>query len=796
MAEPPSVRDEREFRAFVEEQPLAWTMPSQPALVGLFLGTRDEPGAPTRTLRDDERLWEAWWRDELSLGDTVRAGRRTATVGRLLAASLLTAGVRDEALTTAWTHASVECWLREVARSTHVEVAARCAGALERLGDAWLARSGASWGIDDLAPPAAKAEALTEAWQKIAKVTAAYEEGTITEGERYNVAVEAWTAAVDRVGEATRETGRGGAWEAFSQTARGAAAERRRVCAMVGQVKTLWGEVIERCVTRGFGEGVDPHGMFLHARQRRLDEVTDRERFGELGEFSTELRRALGAVRVVSRDCGTTRGVTLRDPADAEVLALPLYERALGRVLAADIVTAGGEVLARAGEVVGPRHRAVWERVDEVSIRSLATCDESEGVCARCYGLDPDEGTVVLPGDPVGLRAAWGLSSPFARLPRQWRYFRIFGGSPSGWSRRTAPMGGVVSVPRGLFAKGRAVRAGTIRLAGADGATAAVLVREGDLSCVADGDRVERGAGLVQMARAWGRVRVAAIPEGVKAVLTLGPEVPPEAVVRIAGKHGAPDAWVLCGGERRERIRLVLRAVEPDDGRAWTIPLDPGQWLQTPLGSLVERGDTIAMSGWVHARFGDVDSTLREVRDHLDLARADVSTHSPCDGEVVRLDPGWVVVRSFAGREYWLRGRRPAIAVRLGSVVVRGEPITYGATSLRRLLRVVGEEAVAALIAEAFEHHAAWGKVPFARVHAELLARAMLSWRRVRRPGDTGLKRNAVVSRAECERAQREAVARGGRPAEVVPVVQGIGRIVGRRWMLAHRDRAARRGEE
>ncbi len=90
MAKPPTVRDERDFKAFVAEQPLAWTMPSQPALMGLHLGTHAEPAASTRTLRDDERLWEAWWRDELSLDDTVRAGRRTATVGRLLASSFCT----------------------------------------------------------------------------------------------------------------------------------------------------------------------------------------------------------------------------------------------------------------------------------------------------------------------------------------------------------------------------------------------------------------------------------------------------------------------------------------------------------------------------------------------------------------------------------------------------------------------------------------------------------------------------------------------------------------------------------
>ncbi len=361
--------------------------------------------------------------------------------------------------------------------------------------------------------------------------------------------------------------------------------------------------------------------------------MAERERLDELSEFSAELRRALGAVRVVSHDCGSTRGVILRDPADPEVLAPPLHERALGRVLADDVVTHAGEVLARAGEVIGPRHHAVWDRVDEVSIRSLATCGESDGVCARCYGLDPDEGTIMQP-------------------------------------------------------------------------------------------------------------------------------------------------------------------VEPDDGREWTIPIDAGHWLQTPLGSVVERGDEIAVGGWVHARFGDADCTLHEVRDHLDLARGDVSTPSPCDGVVLRLDTGRVVVRSFAGREYSLRGRRPTFAVRAGDLVVRGEPLTYGATSQRRLLRIVGEEAVAALITETIEHHAVWGKVPFARVHAELLARAMLSWRRVRRPGDTGLTRNAVVSRAKCDRVQRETIARGGQPAEVVPIIKGLGRLAGRRWMLTHRERMARRDDE
>ncbi len=596
------------FREVFDAGAAAWVMPSRASLMGLHLGTREAAGGAVRAFRDDARLWEAYWRDELPLGGAARAAGRVGTVGRLLASSLLPRCVRDEALDAPWTWALVYRWLREAARAHHVEVAARCSHALERLGDAWLSRSGASWCADDLRAPAVKRDAVDEALRFERAVTDQYQEGQITDGERYNKIVDGWSYAAERVASAACDEGRGGLLDAYAQAERGRSTTQRRLCGMVGLVAKPTGEVVERPVAHSFGEGLDAHEVFVYATGRRAFELGERARFREIGELFEELCVALGDLRVVSRDCGAAEGVTLTDPDERDALRAPLYERAEGRTLARDLVNGDAEPVASIGDAVGPEHRGAWLDVSEVTIRAATTCREPEGVCAACYGRDPDDGTLVRVGAYVGLRAAWAVASLMARMPGQWGYDR------SVWSVRA----------------------------------------------------------LLDVAR---------------------------------------------GGERL----------------------------------------------------------------------------SPCDGVVTEAGGGLITVAGAGGRTWRLRARQRTFR-RVGDVVCRGDALIEGTESLRQRLRIMGEAWVAERLVGEFEHHAAWGGHALSRVHWELVARAMLAWRRVRDPGDTGLRRDEVLSRAEYERAQRETIARGGRPAEVVTVIRGVGRMAGRAWMLTHRERMEARG--
>lgn len=796
MGEATSTRSIERIRAVRGTVPDTWVTPSQHALLGLLLGTRGTTGLATRALRDDARLWEAYWRDELSLDDTVRVGPRVATVGRLLAASLLPERVRPEPLAEPWTAPRVQRWLREVARVAHVEVAARCSTALEALGAAWLGRSGASPCIDDLRAPPTKWATIAAARARVAGVEAEYVDGLITDGERYNRNVDCWSALTEEVVRAALETSDGSVFDVMARSSRGGRTQvHRRMRAMVGIVAKSSGEIVERPVLHSSGEGLDAHEGFLLAVSSRAGELGERRRLGEIDALFEELCAALGPWTVTSLDCGDDVGETLSEPFDPYELRAPLYDRVEGRRLTRDVVNFDGDVVARRGEVVGHAHRARWIGVREASVRSVSTCRETDGVCARCYGRDPDDGGAVHVGERVGLRAAWALASVVARLPARWTVWIQIGGERAPDRCRRAGRGGRVRFADDLFAKGRALRLGVIEVVGDDGARDASLVNEGDVLSVGNGERVLAGTPLVTFDVLYERPRIVAIPEGVKARVELPPDAAPGALVELPDERTGCCAWfVAASGD----LDLTLRAID-DPTRVWTMHVEAGGRLDASIGAVVERGDIIATKIAHRPYWEHVQEGLSELRSKLDLEdvpwRGSLEQLARFDGVVTE------VIRNRAFVVTGARGQTQRVSTqhtwarREGDVVRAGDVLVDGGENVPQRLRIFGEAYVAERLIGRLESHAAWGGLHAPRVHWELIARAMLAWRRVRRPGDTGMLRNKVYSLAECGRIQRETAARGGAPAELVTVIRGIGRMAGRRWRLSRRDRMEARAD-
>lgn len=776
--------------------PATWVMPSLPSLWGLTLGTRDVADGAPRALRDHDRLWEAFARDELSLGDPVRIAGRVAPAGRHLAASLLPALVRDEALRVAWSHAWIARWLHLVGATLHVEVASRCAAALERLGDAWLSRSGASWCIDDLRGPPDREEILARARDRVAQSQRDYDGGEVTDGERYNQCVDAWARAFARLGDAVLTHHRGTLLDALrvSLPAADAYAWLKTLCAAVGIVTKPSREVLERPVWRSFGEGLDAHGFFLRATEQRARETHERERLREVDALFGELCDALGGWRVTSLDCGDDAGERLcaRDTPHGE--GPTLFERAEGHAVARDVVNARGDVVAREGEHIGARHGAAWIGVSEVTVRTALTCRDAEGVCAHCHGLDPVDETAMHLGDPVGLRAAWCIARTVAGLPARWRTPYAMGVSNGRMSRQSAPFRAVVHFDGDDLVAGRhAARVGAITLIADDGARVVLPVDEGDELRVAHGAVVEPGASVLDFSPWLARVHVAKVAAGVRARVELAPGSTHDALEQRQSEWVHAPAWYV---RRDATATLALRSL--DDGRvACEIPLS-GDEGPIPLGAVVERGDVVVATRRSHLEASFDPEELSTIRHRLGLSATGYdrlpAMQSPCDGVVVEASRRRIVVQRADGTTYRVVRRREFLAVcRVGDVVRVGDVLVPGRESLPRHLRLFGALSTARRIIDALASHAAVGGEPLARVHGEMLARAMLAWRRVRRPGDTGLRRNAVLAWAECERIQRETVARGERPAEVVTVLRGVGRMAGRTWKLTHRAQVERR---
>ena len=407
----------------LSDDSVSWQLPSRTACLGLHLATRAPLPAPAETpllvFRDVARVVEALARGSLVARDVIVvrgvAGLSAAhgldiTVGRLLVAMCVPPAFRSAFTNAPCTRALLATTLADVMLDEHVEIAARGADALEVLGVYFVQRSGLSLTARDFAAPSARDEHIAHATRDVLEVNAAYAREEITDGERYNRIVDTWAGVTERVVYAARaDAGSDDVLEAF------AAADEsdmppERTRAMLGLQAKASGEIFEHPVVHSLGEGLAPHEFMMTCRAARARELTRAQRVAVANAMYPDLRDALGGVRIAGFDCGTTRGVNVGR--DCEDGAASLRVRVVGRVLTDDVIARTGKILAHAGDLVT---RALARRIDDaqvavVRVRDPLACVAEDGVCAKCFGLDPEDATWLATGDDVGERAARAIA--------------------------------------------------------------------------------------------------------------------------------------------------------------------------------------------------------------------------------------------------------------------------------------------------------------------------------------------------------------------------------------------------
>ncbi|MEZ4394333.1 MAG: hypothetical protein R3A48_24945 [Polyangiales bacterium] len=401
------------------ELPETWAPVLPGSLAGLYRATRGAPsGAPTRAFQGFDAMWDSLSRGELALDETVRLNARDDTVGRHLVAACLPSRLRTSRV---WDAGVAARALADVHRRHGAEVTARCADALERLG-AWVfARHGASLCADALAPPSGHRAIVDEALAGIAAVQHDYDEGLITDGERYNKVVDLASFAHERSRDLCRVESPGdGALATLTQ--RGPALATLR--ASGGLFAKRSGEIVERPVLRTLVEGREPHEAAIAWTSARIAAVRDSLPPRETQAVLHDVHAALGPLRVSVLDCGTSNGVivTARRIESNEVVA-SAGRVAEGRALAEDLLDREGHVVARAGALVTV---ALGERIDAARVASLRvrdplTCARDDGPCVRCLGLDPLDGTWSQPGDALAPRVAFAVTRAMLRV-RPWTF--------------------------------------------------------------------------------------------------------------------------------------------------------------------------------------------------------------------------------------------------------------------------------------------------------------------------------------------------------------------------------------
>ena len=301
-------------------------------------------------------------------------------------------------------------------------------------------KAGISFGKDDMVVPESKARLIAETEEQAKEYEQQYNDGLITQGEKYNKVVDAWAKCSDKLAEemmagisAVRkdESGRdrpiNSIYMMSHSGARGSPTQMRQLAAMRGLMAKPSGEIIESPIKSNFKEGLSVLEYFNSTHGARKGLADTALKTANSGYLTRRLVDVAQDSIITMVDCGSQRGISMRAIIDAGTVVASLGTRILGRTAAETLRDLDGNVIVESGQMIVeelmPAINAAG--IQEVKIRSVLTCEAKNGVCGLCYGRDLARGTPVNMGEAVGVIAAQSIGEPGTQLTM--RTFHIGG---------------------------------------------------------------------------------------------------------------------------------------------------------------------------------------------------------------------------------------------------------------------------------------------------------------------------------------------------------------------------------
>ncbi|MDA0900707.1 MAG: DNA-directed RNA polymerase subunit beta' [Proteobacteria bacterium] len=670
-------------------------------------------------------------------------------------------------------------------------------------------RAGISFGKDDMVVPDTKWTLVDETRDQVKEFEQQYMDGLITQGEKYNKVIDAWSKANDKVTDAMMATisakkfdENGAESEPNSvymmahSGARGSVTQMKQLGGMRGLMAKPSGEIIETPIISNFKEGLTVLEYFnsTHGARKGLsDTALKTANSGYLTRRLVDVAQDC-IVRMV--DCGTDATITAEAAINDGEVVSSLAERILGRSAGEDVIApATGEVIVSKGELIDERKADAVEAAGlaSIKIRSPLTCEAEEGVCAVCYGRDLARGTRVNVGEAVGIIAAQSIGEPGTQLTM--RTFHIGGVAQGGQqSFQEAGQEGKIEYRNANTLKnaagdvivvGRNMQIAIIDDNGVE--RAAFKLGYGTKLHVAKGAKVSRGDRLFE----WDPYTLPIIAEKSGTVKYV------DLVSGIAVRDETDDAtgmtqkivmdWRAApkGNELKPEILIVGadgESVRNDQGNPVTYPMSVDAILSVEDGQVVEAGDVVARIPREGARTKDITGGLprvaelfeaRRPKDHAIIAEVDGYVRFGRDFKNKRRISVVPVDESMEPVEYMVpKGKH--IPVVEGDFVQKGDYIMDGNPAPHDILRIMGIEALADYLIDEVQDVYRLQGVKINDKHIEVIVRQMLQKIEILDSGETTLLKGEHVDKAEFDEENAKVEARGGRPATGEPVLLGI----------------------
>jgi len=294
-----------------------------------------------------------------------------------------------------------------------VEITPDILDKIKKFGFEYSTKSGISLGAADILIPEKKREMVREADKKAQEVRAQYEEGLLTDGERYNKVIEIWQNAENEIKSLVPETleKEGSVSMMVTSKARGSWIQVAQMAALKGLVVNPAGKIIEFPVLSSYKEGLSVLEYFITTHGTRKGTADTALKTAKAGYLTRRLVDVAQDVVIREEDCGEKKGI-LVSRKGAEGREKKFASRIGGRVLAAD----AGEFKKGHLLSMDEARKIEADGIEEVWVHSPTSCKSFRGVCKKCYGYDLGTNKPIKLGEAVGIVAAQAIGEPGTQL--------------------------------------------------------------------------------------------------------------------------------------------------------------------------------------------------------------------------------------------------------------------------------------------------------------------------------------------------------------------------------------------
>jgi DNA-directed RNA polymerase subunit beta' len=783
--------------------------PSQDIVLGCYYMTRERKGVQGEDMRfsspDEVRCAYDAGEVDIHAAIKVRLNGQMVdtTVGRLLLREIVPDEIPYEIINQVMDKKALGELIDQSYRRMGNKATVILADRLRSLGYWHATRAGVSISINDMHIPSDKDKFIAAATDQVQEIRQQYQEGLITDGERYNKVIDIWAQATEQVasqmlerlgtdvvkgpdGEDVHVPSFNPIYMMADSGARGSAQQMRQLAGMRGLMAKPSGEIIETPITSNFREGLSVLQYFISTHGARKGLADTALKTANSGYLTRRLVDVSQDMVVRIDDCGTTDGIEIGPLVEGGEIIEPIGERILGRVALNNILDPlTADVLVAAGQEIDEDLVRVIENagLERVMIRSVLTCESEFGVCARCYGRDLSRGRLVNMGEAVGVVAAQSIGEPGTQLTM--RTFHI-----GGTATRRVEASHVEATTEGE------VRYSNLRTVTDREGSLVAMSRNAEIGVFDSSGRERERYPLVYGAHV--RVADGATVRPGDMLIQWDPFANPI----LADTSGAVKFGdIIEGSTMQEQVdeftglssKVIIESKDPDlrprisikDPKGNTIAralLPVGANLGVVEGHQVAAGDVLAKMPRETTKTKDITGGLPRVAELFEARKPkDFAIVSEINGAVsfgpdsrgkrrVIVTPD---LEDAEPKEYLIpKGKH--ISVHEGDRVRAGEALMDGSSNPHDILKIKGEKELAKYLVDEVQEVYRLQGVRINDKHIEVIVRQMLRRVRVKDVGDTDFLVGEQVEKIVFVRANEQALAEGKQPAQAEALLLGI----------------------